>query len=127
MKYCLSACFSNPKMYILPVGVKILDICLSHISKKQSIPQEKNSGAILPTLIKCISFVKMLMIQVSLNKQLNYFCELYAWSVVSVNYFLKKKKSKLPLITSGYHRTNIWLSASSNEKPFSRKLKIIEY
>ena len=42
-KYCLSACLNNPKMYILLVGVKILDICLSHNSKKQSVAQEKKS------------------------------------------------------------------------------------
>ena len=75
-KYCLSACFSNPKMYILIVGAKIQDICQSHISKKQSMGQEKNSGAVLLKLIKCSSFVKILMIQVSSNKKSKYYCEL---------------------------------------------------
>ena len=112
-------------MYILLAEVKILDICPSHISEKQSMAQEKNPGAVLLKLMKCSSFVQILMIQVSSDKQLKYFCELYAWSVVSVNYFRKKKKCKLPLIMSGYHRTNIWLSASTNYKPFSRGLKIL--
>ena len=57
MKYCLSACFRNPKTYVLLAGVEILDICLSHISKKQSMAQEKSPGAILLMLIKYSSSV----------------------------------------------------------------------
>ena len=87
MKYCLSACFSNPKIEIMLVGQKVLDVCLSHISKKQSMAQ--NPGAILLKLIKCSSFVKILTIQVSSSKQLTYFYELCAWSKVSVNYLQK--------------------------------------
>ena len=78
MKYCLPACFSNSKMYIVLVGVKILDICLSHISKWH---RKKNPGAILLKLVKCSSFVKTLMIQVSSNKQLD----------ISVNYTLSQQ------------------------------------
>ena len=90
MKYYLSACFNNPKMYIFLAGVKIVDICLSRISKKQSMAQEKNPGTILLKLIKCSSFVKILMIEGSSNKELFLWTTSLVWSFYEL--FPEKKK-----------------------------------
>ena len=68
-----------PPLPLPPPDMKIVDMCLSQISKKQSMAKEKNPGAaILLKLIKRSSFVKILMIKNCSNKRLNYFRELYA-------------------------------------------------